>query len=216
MSAELAHLLAGAAAAAPLPLGYSVVVARVVNNKDTEGLGRVKVKFEWLSDLNESAWARIAAPMAGNDRGAYFLPEIDDEVLVAFAHGDVRFPYVIGSLWNGVDKPPADNADGANNVRIIKSRSGHVIRLDDTDGKEQIEIADGTGRNQIVIDTATNTVRITSAGDIQLSAPDGTIKLSAKSIDLGASDDALMTASGPINIASDDDIKLDGRTINLN
>ena len=105
MSADLAHLLAGPAPAS-LPLGLSVVVGRVVNNKDTEGLGRVKVKFEWLSDLNESAWARIAAPTAGKDRGIYFLPEIDDEVLVAFAHGDVRFPYVIGSLWNGVDVPP--------------------------------------------------------------------------------------------------------------
>jgi uncharacterized protein involved in type VI secretion and phage assembly len=215
VSADLARLLAGPAPAS-LPLGLSVVVGRVVNNKDTEGLGRVKVKFEWLSDLNESAWARIAAPTAGKDRGMYFLPEIDDEVLVAFAHGDVRFPYVIGCLWNGVDAPPADNADGANNIRVLKSRSGHVIRLDDTQGKEKIEIVDANGGNRIVIDTATNDVRITAKGDITLSAPDGTIKLAAKSIDLDASGDALITGGGRVSVAADEDVDVAGRTINLN
>jgi uncharacterized protein involved in type VI secretion and phage assembly len=215
VSGDLAHMLA-AYAGAPLPLGFGVVVGRVVNNKDTEGLGRVKVKFDWLSDLNESAWARIAAPMAGNDRGMYFLPEVDDEVLVVFAHGDVRFPYVIGALWNGVDKPPADNADGANDVRVIKSRSGHVIRLDDTDGKEKIEIVDAHGDNQIVIDTAHNDVRITAKGDITLSAPDGTITLRAKEIDVDASGEALVTGSSRVSIASDEDVVVAGRTINLN
>lgn len=119
---------------------YGVVVGVVTNNQDSEGLGRVKVKFPWLSDEDESQWARIAVLMAGKERGTFFLPEVDDEVLVAFEHGDVRFPFVIGALWNGVDKPPADNGDGKNNLRIIKSRSGHTIKLNDEDGKETIEI----------------------------------------------------------------------------
>jgi uncharacterized protein involved in type VI secretion and phage assembly len=117
-----------------------VVIGIVTNNKDDEGLGRVKVRFPWLSDTDDSFWARIATPMAGNNRGAYFLPELDDEVLVAFEHGDVRFPYIIGSLWNGKDKPPASNTDGKNNLRLIRSRSGHVIKLNDEDGKETVAI----------------------------------------------------------------------------
>ena len=85
---------------------YGVVVGVVTNNQDPEELGRVKVKFPWLSDADESDWARIATPMAGNEKGIYFLPEVDDEVLVVFEHGDLRFPYIIGALWNGQAPPP--------------------------------------------------------------------------------------------------------------
>ena len=137
-----------------------ITVGIVTDNVHNEGPTgetksyRVKVKFPWLSATDESFWARVAAPMAGHDRGTYFLPEVDDEVLVVFEHGDVRFPYVIGSLWNGRDKAPADNGDGKNNLRVIKSRSGHLIKLNDTSGKETMEIVDASGKNSIVIDTA--------------------------------------------------------------
>src|SRR5262249_55069754 len=104
---------------------YGVVVGVVTNNQDPDKLGRVKVKFPWLSADHESGWARIACPMAGNGRGFFFLPEVDDEVLIAFEHGRVEFPYVVGSLYNGKDKPPGDNGDGKNNLRSLKSRSGH-------------------------------------------------------------------------------------------
>ena len=75
---------------------YGVVVGLVTNNQDPDKLGRVKVRFPWLGDSDESAWARLATPMAGKDRGLYFLPEVDDEVLVVFEHGDLRFPYILG------------------------------------------------------------------------------------------------------------------------
>src|SRR5438552_656128 len=149
---------------------YGVMVGVVTNNQDPEGLGRVKVRFPWFSNEDESNWARVAAPMAGKERGFYFLPEVEDEVLVAFEHGDVRFPYVVGSLWNGKDAPPASNGDGKNNVRVIKSRSGHVVRLTDEDGKEMIEIVDKSAKNSIRIDTSKNTITITSDKDIVLSA----------------------------------------------
>jgi uncharacterized protein involved in type VI secretion and phage assembly len=114
---------------------FGVVVGVVTNNQDPDKLGRVKVRFPWLSQDDESYWARIAVLMAGNNRGAWFLPEVDDEVLVAFEHGDVRMPYVLGALWNGVDAPPRDNSDGKNNQRVIRSRSGHeLVFNDDSDG----------------------------------------------------------------------------------
>ena len=193
-----------------------VVVGLVTNNKDPEGLGRVKVKFPWLSDADESDWARVAAPMAGNDRGAYFLPEVDDEVLVAFEHGDARSPYVVGALWNGKDTPPAKNDDGKNNLRLIKSRSGHTIKLNDEDGKETIEILDKSKQNSIVIDTSENTITITSEKDITLSASKGAIKLDAQKIELKSSADTKIEAGDKMDVKSGATMTIKGATVNIN
>src|SRR3974390_1449993 len=126
---------------------YGVAFAIVTNNRDPEGLARVKVALPWMGDRAESDWARVGTPMAGPQRGVYLLPEVDDEVLVAFEQGSPSAPYVLGGLWNGKDAPPESNADGHNDRRTIKSRSGHVIRLTDTKGQEQIEIIDSSGNN---------------------------------------------------------------------
>jgi uncharacterized protein involved in type VI secretion and phage assembly len=155
---------------------YGVMVGIVTNNQDPENMGRIKVKFPWLSDKDESYWARVVTPMAGNNRGLYFLPEVEDEVLVAFEHGQVEFPYILGALWNGVDKPPADNNDGQNNQRLIKSRSGHTITLDDTEGEEKILIRDCTNQNEILIDSKQNGITINAEKDLILNAK-GTITL---------------------------------------
>lgn len=195
---------------------YGVVIGIVTNNKDPDKLGRVKVKFPWLSDADESFWARMATPMAGNQRGIYFLPEVDDEVLVAFDQGDLRFPYVMGAVWNGKDKPPVTNDDGKNNIRLITSRSGHVIRLNDENGKETIEIIDKTQKNSIVIDTSKNTIAITTDKDITLSASKGTIKLDAQKIELKSSSSTKIEASTGMNIEASGTMTVKGRVINLN
>jgi uncharacterized protein involved in type VI secretion and phage assembly len=192
------------------------VIGVVTNNNDPDGLGRVKVKFPWLSDADESPWARIAVPMAGNGRGTYFLPEADDEVLVVFEHGDPRSPYVIGALWNGKDAPPANNSDGKNNVRLIQSRSGHVIRLNDEDGKETVEIVDKSGKNSLVFDTAKNTVTLTSDKDIVLSAAQGSIKLDAQKIEIKSSADAKVEAGAGMDVKASGTLNVKGATINLN
>jgi uncharacterized protein involved in type VI secretion and phage assembly len=193
-----------------------VVVGVVTNTQDPDGLGRVKVKFPWLSDSEESFWARVATPMAGKARGFYFLPEVDDEVLMAFEHGDARFPYVLGALWNGQDKPPETNDDGKNNVRSIKSRSGHVVRLDDTDGKEQIQIIDKSGKNSLVFDTAKNTITISSDKDITLSATKGTIKLDAQKIEIKSSADAKIEAGAGLDVKAAGTMNIKGALVNIN
>jgi uncharacterized protein involved in type VI secretion and phage assembly len=168
-----------------------VVIGIVTNNKDPDLLGRVKLKFPWRDSSDESNWARVATLMAGDDRGTFFLPEVGDEVLVSFDHGDITQPYVIGALWNGKDKPPEKNADGKNNVRMIKSRSGHKIILndeqgsekvevktksghqiilDDSGGNEKIEIKDKTGSNSILIDSAQNSISMSSQMKITIQA----------------------------------------------
>ena len=195
---------------------YGVVIGIVTNNQDPDKLGRVKVKFPWLSNENESFWARIATPMAGKKRGIYFLPEVDDEVLVIFEQGDMRFPYVIGALWNGQDLPPDNNKDGKNNLRVIKSRSGHIIRLNDEEGKEKIEIIDKSKKNSLVFDTANNTITINSDKDINLKASQGTIKLEAQKIEIKSSSDTKIEASAGMDIKANATMNIKGATINLN
>jgi len=183
---------------------YGVVVGIVTNNKDPDSLGRVKVKIPRISGEDESNWARVISFMAGKERGAFYLPEVDDEVLLAFEHGDINIPYVIGSLWNGKDKPPLTNEDGKNNLRIIKSRSGHIIRLDDTEGNEKIEIVDKTEKNMIVIDSKENKISIKSEKDIEISAPNGKVIIEAKDIE------AKSSASTKIEASSSMDLKASG------
>lgn len=172
---------------------HGIVGGIVTNNNDPDGEGRVKIKFPWLSDENETDWVRMTTFMAGGGRGSFFLPEVDDEVLVAFEHGDINQPLVIGSLWNGVDKPPETNSDGKNNIRKIRSRSGHEIIfnddsgagqekieihtnaghrivLDDSIGQEKIEIVDKTGSNSIVIDSVQNSIAISASLQLKIKA----------------------------------------------
>ncbi|MSQ82216.1 MAG: phage tail protein [Myxococcales bacterium] len=122
-----------------------VVIGLVVDNKDPDGHYRVKVKFPWVLESDakytdakddedfRTTWCRIATFMAGKDRGAFWLPEVDDEVLIAFEHGDVRRPFMIGALWNGVDTPIHANQEqsGKNWFRSIRSRSGHMLQFVD-------------------------------------------------------------------------------------
>jgi uncharacterized protein involved in type VI secretion and phage assembly len=193
-----------------------VVVGLVTNNQDPDGQGRVKVKFPWLSDQDESHWARLAAPMAGQDRGAYFLPEVDDEVLLAFEHGDARFPYILGALWNGKDAPPARNDDGKNNLRVIKSRSGHVIKLNDESGRETIEITGKGQTEKIVIDASANTITITTNKDITLSAPQGAIRLDARKIELKSSAETTIEAGARMDIKTSAALAIKGATVDIN
>jgi uncharacterized protein involved in type VI secretion and phage assembly len=195
---------------------YGVVVGIVTNNKDPENLHRVKVRFPWLDDPNESQWARVVSPMAGNGRGAYFLPEVEDEVLVAFEHGSIDFPYVVGSLWNGKDKPPESNADGMNNHRTLRSRSGHVIRFVDRNGSEAIEIIDKTGKNRIVINSKDNTITVESESDITISSKTGKLKMNAIGIEMNSKADVKIQANTNIDVQASAVMNLKGSLIKLN
>lgn len=128
---------------------FGVYIGLVTNNVDPEGLGRIKVRLPSFHDVDESNWARIVTPMAGKGMGIYFLPEVNDEVLIAFEAGDMRRPLVLGSLWNGRAKPPEKN-DGGNHRRVLKSRSGLKLIFDDTPGSEKIKI-DASGKTVEIV-----------------------------------------------------------------
>lgn len=218
---------------------YGVAVGIVRDNKDPLNLGRVKVDFPWLGEAAEavsissqddrahSAWARVATLMAGPGRGIWLIPEVGDEVLVAFEHGDLDRPFVLGSLWNGDDAPP-ESMDGAgeNNIRSIRSRSGHKIVLDDSDGKESILIVDKTGDNSIFIDSANNAMEVKVKGDLTIKVggnvtlqADGKLDVQTKqdvsvktdmNLKLEASMGGSLKASTSAEIKSDATLKLEG------
>jgi phage protein D len=154
-------------------MGDRLVIGIVTDNNDPEKLGRVKVKYPWLSSDHASDWARVVSPGAGKQRGVEFTPEINDEVLVGFELGDVNYPYVLGGLWNGQDAPPGDPStviSGSKvDQRVIKSRTGHTVILDDSDGNSGILIQDKNG-NVIHLETSKDALTIKTKGNVTLEA----------------------------------------------
>ena len=176
-----------------------IVIGIVTDLNDPDKLGRVRVKFPYLND-QLSDWARIAQAMAGKGRGAYFVPEPEDEVLVAFECGDPRRPYVVGALWSSADPPPAtDGAAAKNNWRFIQSRSGHIFKFDDTEGAEKIEIVDKDGTQKIIIDTANKKIEIHCGGDISIKTK-GKLSMEANEISITAKASLTLEAKGAVTV----------------
>ena len=138
-----------------------VEVGTVVDVNDPNGEGRIRVDFPWMGGENKLYWAPVATLMSGGSRGSWFMPEVGDEVLVAFEQEDVEHPFVIGFLWNGKDKPP----ETSSHKRLLKSVKGHTILLDDSDGGEKIEITTGQGL-KITMDDTNSSIQLNGGGRI--------------------------------------------------
>ena len=143
---------------------YGVVEAIVAKvTDDPEHECRVTLRFPFFDGATaESDWCRVAQPYAGNGYGAVFVPEVGDEVLVAFVHGDMRFPIVLGGLYNGMDKPPTDRTASADQ-KMVRTKHGHQVVLDDSQGKEAIRITTAGG-HELILDDAGGTVAVTGNG----------------------------------------------------
>jgi phage baseplate assembly protein V len=163
-----------------LPL-VGVAVAEVVTNLDPTNLGRVKLRLPWLPDVEP--WARVASAAAGPDRGFYFLPQPDEEVLVAFANGDVREPYVVGSLWNGLDRPPAKAPTDPVTRRLLRTPAGHLFEFDDA--AQTVTVETSTGQRLVL--TPEKIELTTAGGSARLSLEtNGTVTVKGLKIDLDA------------------------------
>ncbi len=162
-----------------------VKIGIVRNNLDPKNLGRVKVSFPDFSEVNQSRWARVASFMAGGSddpagsKGNYFLPDIDDEVLVAFENGNLEQPVIIGSLWNSKVPPPETNK-GQNSRKVLKTRSGMQIVFDETEGKEFLSISDKAGSSITL--KADGSLSILAKGNIELKSTGGDISFEANNV----------------------------------
>lgn len=195
-----------------------VTVGKVTDINDKAHLGRIKVSFPHIADGCQSGWARLAMPWAGQQRGSYFVPEVDDEVMVAFEHSDIRFPVVIGCVWSGKAVPPEtdpnlerrglrsktghqlvfDDSAGRQNL-TVKSQGGHQLVLDDTSGSSRIVIADAQQKVSIVLDV--------SSGKVTISATTGEIDLEASKLTIHGQS---------IELNADSSLDLKGTSVTLN
>jgi uncharacterized protein involved in type VI secretion and phage assembly len=170
---------------------FGIYPALVSDIRDPDGSGRVKVTLPWSPDTSSDryeAWARVATLMGGNNRGSWFIPDVNDEVLVAFEAGDPRRPYVLGGLWNGSDKPPQSmDGSGQNNVKVLRSRNGVKVTLDDTTGKETF-IAETPGGQKITLQDGPGSVEIADSNG-------NSVKFQASGITVNTSATLTITAS---------------------
>jgi uncharacterized protein involved in type VI secretion and phage assembly len=164
---------------------YGVSPALVVDIKDPDNQGRVKVSLPWSPDAKGAsyeAWARLATLLGGNNRGSWFIPDVNDEVLVAFEHGDPRRPYVVGGLWNGRDQAP-ESMDGAGNnyKKVLRSRNGVKVTLDDQDGQEKL-VLETPGGQKVTLKDGPGAVEIEDANgnSVKLETSGITVNASAK------------------------------------
>ncbi|MFN2505988.1 MAG: VgrG-related protein [Acidimicrobiales bacterium] len=196
-----------------------LVIGIVTNNKDPDGLGRIKVRFPTLSDDEESWWARVAAIGAGATRGLSVLFEVNDEVLLGFEHGDVRRPIVLGGLWSKKNKPHIGGEEtDASGVasRVWRSRTGHVVAMHDANSPAQsfiaITLADGKtslrmGEDKVTLDSPTDititsqtNVSVVATGDLALEGANITVKakngLTMEAVNLAAKGKASVKLEG--------------------
>lgn len=208
-----------------------VVPAIVTNLNDPDESGKIKVKYPWMPDKDgteiESDWVRVASTSAGPNRGIFWLPEVNDEVLVAFEHGDPQSPYIIGTLWNKKDMPPSPTGQAVENgkvvQRIIQSRSGHMIVINDSDSAAQIVIRDKTKANEIVIDSQNNNINvkaqknisIEAGGDITLKATGKIVLKSTAETSVTAGAALKMSANAPSEIKINSPLKIEGASVEV-
>ena len=169
------------------PPFYGVAEGTVIKNDLPHG--RVLVQMRSLAGTR-SLKCRVLQPYAGDGFGTFFIPEVGSEVLVACTHGDLRLPVVLGGLWNGEDQVPAERT-ADHDPKLLKTKGGHQILLDDSAGSQKITIVDSSGHNRIVIDTAGDAITIETGGKLNLRAQE-------------------------IEIEAQGNLSLKGLTINLN
>lgn len=213
--------LVGAAEPAPA-VGQmpGVAPAIVTNIEDPDGKCRVKLKFPWLDDTYVSDWARTVQPGAGSERGFEILPEVGDEVLVAFERGEIGSPVVIGGLHNGVDAPPRPNAQvvtgGLVTKRLFRSRTGHTVLIDDTEGPQGgITLFTGDSQTKVVLNMGDNGITIESTKPVLMKSS------STVSVEAGAdlslkADGAVSIQGATVKVQAEGPVQVQGAIIKLN
>ncbi|GAB2484546.1 VgrG-related protein [Jatrophihabitans fulvus] len=224
---SLYGLNTGAAGSTSAPLTSGVLQAIVTDLNDTEDLGRVKVTVPVLSDRFESGWARVLQLGSGADRGVTWLPEVGDEVLVAFGMGHVDEPYVLGGVYNGHDKPQhgwSGYVDSSGQVqrRALVGRTGMYVELFESSSETRLQLETNDGQrvtltqegDQKIEITASGPVNVTTSKDATVTATSGTVKLDASQINLSATN-ALELSGSTVKITANTSAELNGATVKV-
>jgi phage baseplate assembly protein gpV len=198
-----------------------VVTAIVTNTDDPNDWGRVKVKFPWMTEDAESDWARVLGIGAGKEAGLFMMPEVGDEVLVIFGHGDFSQPFVLGGLWNGQKSIPPETANASSGekplVRTWHSSSGHWLAMyDNADNKVEIGSAGGSS---LTLDDANQKIILETKNGLTITLDDGGSKITIESqneIELKASGNLKLQAGGNLDLQASGQVNIQGATINLN
>jgi uncharacterized protein involved in type VI secretion and phage assembly len=199
---------------------YGVAIAVVIDNMDLTGAGRVQVKLPWLPDVEP--WARVAVSDAGDGRGTWFMPHVDDEVVVGFEQGDVRRPIVLGALWSMTSRPPTDLPIDATYKQVVKTEMGHEIVIDDTPGMTGVTVTTIAGHKidindieGITLETVSGAkVELTTAGQVSVSALT-TLELSAPMISIKA-DGLLDISGGVVSVSGDATCSVSAAMVRIN
>jgi uncharacterized protein involved in type VI secretion and phage assembly len=217
----------------------------VTQNKDPDGLNRIKVRLPWLDkgDTDQSHWAQLMTPMEGDKFGWYTLPDIDDAVTVMFIQGDMSQPVIMGGAWSKPDNSPEPNEDGKNNFRGYRSRTGHRLILDDT-GKTKVVLVDkstklmvgvgqfekdGAGPNTCAVWTPpgagkTGVAMASMEGTFEITCKNGTLKVTAQqnitinattTVDMKAGQDLNLSGSSTAKLTSGSPSNYDGSQIKI-
>lgn len=185
--------------------------ARVVDNDDPEQLGRIRVQFLWQELTNQDCitpWLRIVQPHGGDDKGFYFIPEVDEEVMVAFENGNAEKPYVVGTLYHGKQHPGNQWPDSSNNVKAIRTRNGHTVEIHDEGQGGYIRIYDHKKENYILtFSTDEKLIKLESTGNIELYAQNDIIMHAGHDINANADNDIFIEASHDMQRTADNDIR---------
>ncbi|HEY0737783.1 MAG TPA: VgrG-related protein [Herpetosiphonaceae bacterium] len=211
-----------------------VVIGVVTNINDPDKMGRVKVKFPWLDEGQESDWARLVGAGGGKDRGFMIVPEVDDEVLVAFEHGDISRPYIIGGLWNSKDTVPVQAVEGGKVVhRALKTRLGHLIEFKDDGGPGYIQIKSAGGHtinindtdkyiriksqsHTVLLDDQGKAVKIESAGDVEIKGPGGKLTITSGGVQLTSNSGLTVQANSMLDVKSSAALTIQGAMVKIN
>jgi len=200
-------------------IGSGLMVGLVTDVEDPERMGRVKLRFPSLSETYETDWVRVVSPGAARAAGLVFLPDVNDEVLVGFELGDVRRPYALGGLWNGVDKPPLGDGlfdNGHNRRQGIVSRRNQRLVFFDGDGQEGISIITGDDKLRIALKQTGSQIHVYADGKVVIEATQDVEIKGQASISIEAQRQLTLKGSAGITIESSGTVDVDGALIQLN
>ncbi len=208
----------------------------VTDNNDPDNLGRVKVHLDWQEEGQSTPWIRMVNSHSGDNRGFYFVPEIGDEVVVAFEDNHPQKPYVLGTMFGGDHTPLQDWVTSKNDIKKIRTRQGNTIEFDDTDGSEKLNIYNGTGNsadsanNKILLTLSPDKITIESDGDIEIKgvnlnfhadsdisiqSDSGTISLKGSQVSIEADGGSVSVNAQQVSIQADEEFKAEGGTAEL-